>query len=162
MTQSAIFLIFPALMIFAASYDCLSMTISNRLCLAVVAAFFPAAVLAGFGVEAIALHAACALAMLATGFALFARGWVGGGDAKLFAAAALWFGWDAIIDFSAATAIAGGLLALAILGVCEMARYFPAVAFMRLPDQPQMPYGVALAAGALLTYPHGPWARLLS
>ncbi|NJM33829.1 MAG: peptidase [Rhodomicrobium sp.] len=162
MTQSAVFFIFPALMVFAASYDCLAMTISNRLCLVIAAAFFPSAIVAGFGGETIALHAACGLAMLALGFLLFARGWIGGGDAKLFAAAALWFGWDATLDFGIATAIAGGLLATAILGMCEIARYFPAATLIRFPSRPEMPYGVALAAGALFTYPHTQWVQLLS
>jgi prepilin peptidase CpaA len=154
MTSSYFALIFPALMAFAASYDCLALTISNRLCLGVAASFFPLAVIAGFGIEQILLHAACGLAMLAVGFALYAGKWIGGGDAKLFAAAALWFGWGDVASFAVVAAIAGGILALAVLGLRSLWHRLPLFAAVRIDPQSELPYGVALAAGALLVYPH--------
>ena len=154
MTSSYLALIFPALMAFAASYDCLALTISNRLCVCVAASFFPLAVIAGLGAEQILLHAACGIAMLAVGFALYAGKWIGGGDAKLFAAAALWFGWGDLASFAAVTAIAGGVLALAVLGVRGLWHRLPLFAAARIDPQTELPYGVALAAGALLVYPH--------
>ena len=83
-------LLFPALMAFAAASDLLNMTISNRISLALVAGFAVLAVVCGLSPQTIAAHAATGLLVLAIGFALFARGLVGGGDAKLAAAAALW------------------------------------------------------------------------
>jgi prepilin peptidase CpaA len=154
MTSSYFALIFPALMAFAASYDCLALTISNRLCVCVAASFFPLAVIAGLGAEQILLHTACGLAMLAVGFVLYAGKWIGGGDAKLFAAAALWFGWGDLASFAAVTAIAGGILALAVLGLRGLWHRLPLFAAARIDPQPELPYGVALAAGALLVYPH--------
>lgn len=162
MTSSVLLMIFPALMAFAASYDCLALTISNRLCFSVAAAFFPLAVIAGLGLEQIALHAACGLAMLAVGFALFAGKWIGGGDAKLFAAAALWFGWGDIVSFAVVVAIAGGALALGVISLRGIWHWLPPIAARRINPQSELPYGVALAAGALMVYPHSAWMAGLS
>ena len=156
MTQP-LFLSFPALIIFAGSYDIFSKTISNRLCLAIVLAFLPAAASIGMGMVEIASHASCALVMLCAGFALFSAGWIGGGDAKLFAAAALWFGWGEIAGYAAVSAMFGGALALAVLALRLAALSLPRAVFFPLP-RPELPYGVALALAALFVYPHGPWA----
>ena len=48
-------------------------------------------------------------------FAMFALGWIGGGDAKLAAAIALWLGWGALLDYSLSAAIYGGALTIVIL-----------------------------------------------
>ena len=42
----------------------------------------------------IGMHVAAALAVLVVTFVFFSRGWIGGGDAKLAAATALWLGFD--------------------------------------------------------------------
>jgi prepilin peptidase CpaA len=157
MTSSLTLLIFPLLMAFAAAYDCLALTISNRLCLIVAGSFFPLAVLAGLAPTQMLLHATCGLAMLGIGFALFARGWIGGGDAKLFAAAALWFGWGSVASFAAIVAIAGGVLTLAVITLRASWHRLPPFAARWIQPQAELPYGVALAAGALLLYPHSFW-----
>jgi prepilin peptidase CpaA len=157
----ALFMTFPALMVFAASYDAVSMTISNRLCLLVAAAFFPVAASAGLGLLDMALNLSCAAAMLAAGFALFAAGWIGGGDAKLFAAAALWFGWSGIAEYALAVAVFGGVLSLAVLLIVRASLHVPFAALW-LPERPELPYGVALAAGALAAYPHLTWMATLA
>ena len=63
------------------------------------------------------LHFAVFAAALVAGMVMFALGWIGGGDAKLFAAAALWLGWPACFSYAAFTALAGGGLALALMGL---------------------------------------------
>src|SRR6188508_3003142 len=93
LTDAARLLLFPALMAFAAASDLFTMTISNRISLALVAGFFVLALLGGMGLYDIAMHAAAGVTVLAVAFFCFAMGWVGGGDAKLAAAAALWFGF---------------------------------------------------------------------
>lgn len=148
---------FPALIVFAGSYDILSKTISNRLCIAIALAFLPAAVSIGLGAAEIALHVSCALAMLCAGFTLFAAGWIGGGDAKLFAAAALWFGWSDIADYAAASAIIGGALALVVLALRMGSLSLPFAGMLPMP-KPELPYGVALALAALFIYPQSLWA----
>ncbi len=84
-------------------------------------------------------------------------GWVGGGDAKLAAATALWLGWDHVLDYGLAASVIGGLLTLALL---QARRWpLPQWAFRqewiaRLHDQATgIPYGIALAIAGLLVYP---------
>jgi prepilin peptidase CpaA len=161
MTFFNISLIFPALMAFAASYDSLSMRISNRLCLTLALAFFPAALAAGLPMGDIALHVACGLAMMCLGFAVFAKGWAGGGDIKLFAAAALWLGWQHIAAFAAVTVIAGGVLAVGLIAWRVLCVHFlPRHAMSG--GSGEMPYGVALACGTLIVFPGTFWATGLA
>jgi prepilin peptidase CpaA len=160
MTQS-LFLAFPALIVFAGSYDIFSKTIGNRLCIVIALLFFPAAALVGLNAVHVALHFSCAMVMLCAGFVLFAAGWVGGGDAKLFAAAALWLGWANIADYAVTSAVIGGALALAVLGLRMLTQMLP-LAVICPPPRPELPYGAALALGALFVYPQTLWATNLA
>src|SRR6185369_12137197 len=108
-------LLFPALMAFAASSDLLTMTISNRISLILVGGFFFLAVWSGMPLAEIGMHVLAALAVLVVTFVFFARGWIGGGDAKLAAAIALWFGFDHLGIYLAYAAVAGGVLTLLLL-----------------------------------------------
>ena len=82
-------LLFPALMAFAASSDLLTMTISNRLSLALTGGFFLLTLVIGMSWPAIGMHLAAAALVLMFSFGFFSQGWIGGGDAKLVAATAL-------------------------------------------------------------------------
>src|SRR5207249_9764368 len=76
-------LLFPALMAFAAASDLFTMTISNRVSLALVAGFLALAVLSGLGFYDILCHIGAGFTVLTVAFVCFAMGWVGGGDAKV-------------------------------------------------------------------------------
>src|SRR3954451_24241235 len=91
--EAALLLVFPGLMAYAAASDLLTMTIPNRRSLALVAAFALFAVASGVSAEAMLLHLAAGAVVLAGTFAMFAFGWIGGGDAKLAAVTALWLGF---------------------------------------------------------------------
>ncbi len=108
-------LLFPALMAFAAISDLFTMTISNRISLLLVAGFVLLAAFGGMSLQAISLHVAAGFAVLTFAFVCFALGWVGGGDAKLVAATALWFGFDHLMMYLVYASIAGGVLTLLIL-----------------------------------------------
>ena len=108
-------LLFPALMAFAASSDLFSMTISNKVSLALVGGFFILAVATGMSPADMASHAAAGLVVLVAAFAFFARGWVGGGDAKLAAATSLWFGFDKLLPYLLDAALLGGALTLLVV-----------------------------------------------
>ena len=157
MSQIMTLVFFPALMIFAALSDLFTMTISNRISLALVAIFLPFALWVGLSPQDIAVHLACGLGVLVFTFTLFALGWIGGGDAKLAAATAVWIGLDHLGEFGVYTALLGGLLTLSILG----ARHVPLPAWAvrwewitRLHDRDNgVPYGIALAIAGLLLYP---------
>jgi len=112
---AATLLFFPALMIFAAFSDLFTMTISNRISIALVVTFFLLAFAFRLPMEAIGQHALCAAAVLALTFLFFNLHWIGGGDAKLAAATALWLGFDHLFDYGVYAALFGGALTLAIL-----------------------------------------------
>lgn len=165
MTELICLLLFPALMAFAAASDLVTMTISNRISLALVAGFVVLAVATGMPVGTIAQNAGLALVALAIGFAFFARGWIGGGDAKLAAATVLWFGADQSVVYLIYAALFGGALTLALL-------QFRAVTLplaltrqewvMRLHEpRGGVPYGIALAAAALVVYPDQAFMKLV-
>src|SRR3954470_8340405 len=92
-------LLFPALMACAAASDLFTMTISNRISLALVGGFFGLAVLGGMAPHDILSHVGAGAAVLAVTFACFSLGWVGGGDAKVAAGVALWFGFAHLLDY---------------------------------------------------------------
>jgi len=156
-------LAFPTLMAFAASSDLFTMTISNRVSLLLVAAFFALAFATGMSSQDILWHVGAGLAVLAVTFTFFARGWIGGGDAKLAAATALWLGFDHLVPYLLYASIFGGILTLAMMRFRVMplpetlARQEWVKRLHRVDSG--VPYGIALAASALLIYPHTAWMQ---
>lgn len=167
MTAALVLLIFPALAIVAALKDATSYTIPNWVCLALLAGYFPAALVAGLPAAVFGLSLLAGLAVLVAGMGLFAAGWIGGGDAKFMAAASLWLGVGATPVFLAATALGGGVLVLALLALRSP---WLAPAFDQGPDWARRlakpgaaaPYGVAISAAALLAFPLSAPAAALS
>ena len=102
-------------MAFAASSDLLTMTISNRLSLVLAGGFFLLAVATGMSAPAIGMHLGAAALVLTVAFVFFTQGWIGGGDAKLAAATALWFGFDHLLDYLLYASLFGGALTLLLL-----------------------------------------------
>ncbi|HEX2256231.1 MAG TPA: prepilin peptidase [Afifellaceae bacterium] len=153
--------LFPAAMIYAGIADLLTFKIRNALVLAVVLAFLVLAPIAGFGLVEIALSLAVALAVFIVTFGFFAAGWIGGGDAKLATAAALWFGWEHALSYFVLAAVLGGALTLALIAF----RQVPLPAALACRDalsrlhaaSSGVPYGAALAAAALIVFPETGW-----
>ncbi|MEM9331466.1 MAG: prepilin peptidase [Pseudomonadota bacterium] len=163
MLENSLILFFPFLMIYAAMSDLFSMTISNKISLVLMAGFMVFAFLIGMSWEAIVWHWAMFAIVLLVGFTLFAFNLLGGGDAKLAASTALWFGWDHILEYIYISSIFGALLALLL--VVFRAQTLPMrmskVEWIERIHKPggMMPYGVALGAGALMVYPGTPWMQ---
>jgi prepilin peptidase CpaA len=159
--EVAVLTVLPGAVAFAAAMDLLTMKIPNRISALVVLAFFPLAMLAGMGAWDILYHVAAGLAVLALGVLLFIPGWFGGGDAKLMAAIALWIGPESLFPFIFYVALAGGMIATAFASArsVPLPRVFLGEAWaLRLHRRDAgIPYGIALAAGALLVYPHTVW-----
>lgn len=156
---------FPFLMAYAAASDLLTMRISNRVTGLVVAAFAIYALMSGMALAELGWHLAAGGLTLLVAFGMFARGWVGGGDAKLAAGTALWLGIGHLADYLIVASVLGGGLTLAIL----YARSFPLpMATSRLPfavhlhdSRTGIPYGIVLAAAALIVMPDAAgWERL--
>jgi prepilin peptidase CpaA len=156
-------LLFPALMAFAAASDLFTMTISNRVSLALVAGFLALAVLSGMGLTDILLHVGAGAAVLAVAFTCFAMGWVGGGDAKVAASAALWFGFDHLLTYLVYASLFGGVLTLMLLQFRQwpLPYAFAGQAWLLKlhAKESGIPYGIALAIGALMIYPETDWIR---
>lgn len=150
--------VFPLLMAFAATSDILTMTIANRVSILLVLGYCGLALAAGQAGQVILVdHLTCGAAVLVLSFALFAFNWIGGGDAKLAAATAVWLGWSNLADYGLLASVLGAALTL---GILHLRRH---VLPQRLAGQPWLarlhdksngvPYGVALAAAGLVLYP---------
>jgi len=150
-------LLFPGLMVISASMDFLTMTIPNAIpallllvYLGLAAVYLP--------LMAIVSDVSCGLTVLAITFVMFSMRWIGGGDAKLGAATALWMGWAALADYGVAASIFGGVLTLGLLTARStplpaLAARVPALGRLHDPKC-GVPYGIALAAAGLVEYPH--------
>lgn len=166
MAATALLVVFPFLLAYAASSDLLTMLIPNWISLALIAGFSVVAAASGMGWTEIGLHVAAALATLCATFTLFAFRLIGGGDAKLAAATALWLGLGHMLDYLLAASVLGGVLTLGLLAARSHPLPRP---FLRLPfavhlhdNRTGVPYGIALAAAGLVVVPQTPlWSTLL-
>ncbi len=141
----------------AALWDLASYTIPNPIQLALIISFATFAFAISMSWEMLGWHMLAGMLGLSIGFALFAFGVIGGGDAKLFACTALWLGLHDLPGYVLVTVMLGGGLSMALL----MFRKLPLPSVLvrhnwvlRLHNPQQgVPYGVALAAGLLLILP---------
>ncbi|MGQ7829478.1 A24 family peptidase [Altererythrobacter sp. Z27] len=99
------------------------------------------------GLSALGWHGAHAAIALLVGMALFAVGVIGGGDAKFYAGAAAYFPISAGLDLLLWVALSGGAAVIAWFGLRRvLRREKPSPESL----QAKFPYGVAIAAGAML------------
>ena len=149
-----LFFIFPCLFLVSGIFDVLTGRIPDWVSGMIVLAFFGYAILAGWSLETILYHCGICILVFFAGFVFFAFGWAGGGDGKLAAAGALWFGPSAVIDFLALSFIFGGLL----VGIVFLLRMFPLSESMVRTKWLQrwvagndgLPFGLAMAAAVLV------------
>jgi prepilin peptidase CpaA len=126
----------------AAISDTRTLRIPNAV-VAFLAATYPlAALLLGHGGD-IPMHALAGLAVFAAAACLFAVNAMGGGDVKLLAAVALWAGPAGVEPLVLATALLGGVFALAVL----------VLRWVRGLETAPIPYGVPIALAAFLLAP---------
>jgi len=157
MIDIAALLIFPLAMTYAAFSDLFTMTISNWISLLLVVAYLVLAFAVGLSWQDMAWAFACGALVLVITFGMFCAGWMGGGDAKLAAASAIWLGWAHVMNYGLVASVFGAVLTLAIISI----RRWPLPAFLtrydwvlRLHDQREgIPYGIALALAGLYIYP---------
>ena len=166
MLEALIFVVFPFCMAFAIVSDMVSMTIANRVPLVLLAAFVVVAPLTGMAWADFGWHLAAGALVLACTFGLFAIGGMGGGDAKLIAATALWMGFSPqLVEYLVQASILGGMLTLALIVYRKspLATFTGGYMFLRhfANDKVGIPYGVALGVAGLMVYPSTPlmqWA----
>lgn len=166
MLEALIFVVFPFCMVFAAVSDMLSMTIANRVSVLLIATFAIIAPFTGMDWAAYGWHFAAGGLVLLVTFGLFALGGMGGGDAKLMSATALFLGFNVhLVEYLVISAFLGGVLTVAILAYrnSALAVFTSRNMFLRhfADDAVGIPYGIVLGLGGLVAYPDSPlvvWA----
>ncbi len=161
LAATAATLLFVLTMFYAGFSDLTTYKIRNTLVLLLLLAYVVMAPIAGFAAYEMARSVAVALAVLLCAFALFAAGWLGGGDAKLAAVTTLWLGADKALVYLLCMGIVGGLFALAVY----LSRMWPlpkrlanTAWIVRLHARGgKLPYGVAITLAALFVLPSTPW-----
>ena len=130
-----------------------------------VAGFLALALASGMGLNDILLHVGAGAAVLVVAFGCFAMGWVGGGDAKVAAGAALWFGFGQLLNYLLYASLFGGALTLLLLQFRQWPLPYPFAGqawLLKLhAKESGIPYGIALAIGALTVYPETEWIRAI-
>jgi prepilin peptidase CpaA len=164
MLEIALIVFFPFMMIFSAFSDLVSMTISNKVSVALIAGFSIFALWTGMDLVTFGWHFVLFAIVLAISFALFAVGAIGGGDAKLAASTVLWLGWEHTLTYFVMASILGAMLTLILVrlrgnilpvtmeGIPWITRLYRA--------DTGVPYGIALGFSALYIYPDTEWMRL--
>ncbi|MBU6442804.1 MAG: prepilin peptidase [Alphaproteobacteria bacterium] len=164
LTEFLVLVVFPALLALAAGWDLATYLIPNWLSAGLVLTFILFAAAAAMPWTMFGYHVLAGALALTAGFALFGFGVIGGGDAKLFAAIALMLGFHDLAGYALLASLFGGALTLAILAL----RRFPLPQLLaeenwivKLHDAASgVPYGVALATGAVVLLPHAEIFRL--
>ncbi|MDL2400156.1 A24 family peptidase [Rhizobium mayense] len=160
MLEAATLLIFPLCLAVAALSDLFTMTIPNRVSLILLGSFMVLAPLLGLAWADIGMHFAGAAIVFCICFALFALNVMGGGDAKLLAASAVWFGFDlSLLSFLVHVAFLGGVVTIFILMLRSQSNVILAMG-LPVPNSllmaKKIPYGIAIAIGGFLVFPSSP------
>lgn len=160
MIAAAVFLILPLCLAMAAFSDLFTMTIPNRISVILIASFLVLAPFSGLGLEMIGMHLSGAAIVFSACFALFAFNVMGGGDAKLLSATALWFGLnESLLFLMTDVAMIGGLITLLILLVRAQSDTILAIG-LPVPNSvllaKKIPYGIAIAIGGYMAFPSSP------
>ncbi|MFK3777171.1 prepilin peptidase [Agrobacterium sp. NPDC089420] len=163
MVVAAIFLILPFCLAFAALNDLFSMTIPNRITVFLFLSFLVIAPFSGMDWHSFMMSLAAAAAVFLACFVLFATNVMGGGDAKLLTAAAVWYGFNiSLIEFLLAVTFLGGILTLGILLLRSRSQEIMAIG-IPIPDSlmvaKKIPYGIGIAAAGFVTYGEAPLVK---
>ncbi len=148
------FAVFIFGMLYTAYKDATTMTIPNWVSLMILLAFFAVTPFVWQGWEVFGVHLLVGCSVFLFGFAVFAFGWLGGGDAKLMAATAFWWQWTDLLQYVILTTLAGGFIAIFIL---SGRKFVPASVLYSdwlhklIKDETRMPYGLALSFGGIVT-----------
>lgn len=164
MISAAIMVIFPLCMAMAACSDLLTMTIPNRLSVVLIASFTLIAPFTGLSMHEILMHFAAGAAVFIFCFILFAFNVMGGGDAKILTASAIWFGFnDSLVAYLAYVSVLGGFLSLVILMMRSQHNLILAYGIpmpQTMMHKKKVPYGIAIGAAAFIAYPMSPLVKL--
>jgi prepilin peptidase CpaA len=151
------------LLALAAWRDLTTMTIPNGVSVALALGFPLVALALGLDAQTMWAHVAAGAIAFAVCLGLFYSGIIGGGDAKLYPAVAFWMGGTAALPFLLTTFVAGGALAMMLVAARRIAPSGAGTPFVlrRFCDPGEgVPYGLAIATGAIWSLPHVGWISL--
>lgn len=144
-------LLLIGLLLAAAVEDAIRLRISNLTCLAILAAGLGAMWLIGPGSQ-LWQNLVVFVGFLVVGTPLFAAKKMGGGDIKLLAVTGIWFDLQGAIILLASVLIAGGALAILLIGLRRFRRRVDGKEKPRISSSSGViPYGVAISAGAIFS-----------
>ncbi|MGR6467171.1 A24 family peptidase [Rhizobium sp. PAMB 3182] len=166
MITAAIVVIFPLCLAIAAFSDLFTMTIPNRASAILLVTFLIVAMFLGLSWQQIGLHYVAGLCVFSVCFGLFAFNVMGGGDAKLLTAAAVWFGLTpSLMEFLIYVCYVGGAVTLLIVMLRSQANAIMGMG-LSLPASilhaKKIPYGIAIGIGGFLAYPSSPLMLLIT
>lgn len=154
--------IFAAAMLHALVTDLRHRRIRNTTVIVLLAAWLPMAIAAGVPATEMAAAVVAAVMVFAAGFGCFAAGWIGGGDVKLAAAAALWLGAGQAASFLLLASVLGAVLTVLIMVAVRIRRGAVGHGRPRIDAGSRaVPYGPALAGAALALLHASPIAAAL-
>ncbi len=161
MYELLILSVFPLMVVMAGVSDFFTLKIPNWLNGIIAVSVIPFVLWAGMPLEVFAWHIIAGLVMFVAGFIFFSANIIGGGDAKMLAACGIWLGWDVLMEFALVTAFAGAALVVAIKIWAFFAnkKEVPGMGWAKnfLSKKPQLPYGIAIAAGGVIVFPTTWW-----
>ena len=158
MLEAAIIVIFPMCMALGAMTDLISMTIPNRVSLLLAGTFLVVAPLTGMDIATFGWHLLAGASVFAVCFALFAVRAMGGGDAKILASSALWFGFGAeLVGYITYVGYFGAILTILVIIMRAnsnilMSTKIPMPLYV-YDSSAGVPYGIAIGIAALITFP---------
>lgn len=158
MMLSLFSVIFVILCIYAALIDIETLTIPNWLNGWLAFLVLPALIVSAPGWGVSFWHLLIGLIAFSVTVVLFFVGIIGGGDAKMIPAVMLWLGPAASMPFIVATAFAGGMLTVIVIiaRLIVPENVTPSFGVATLKQGRGVPYGVAIAIGALFAAPYSP------
>ena len=153
--------VFPGLMIFAAISDVMARKIANWIPLTMLAGFGVLAFATGMAWSDVGLALLMGVAAFFAGFALFAMGQMGGGDVKLIAASLPWYGASMLaIDYLIAFSLFGAVVTIVFIirrwapvQMMLVSNRYSAPLAVTPTQTREVPYGLAIALGALAVHP---------
>ncbi|MCF6369238.1 A24 family peptidase [Rhizobium halophilum] len=159
---ATLLIIVPVCLFIAAVSDLFTMTIPNRISVFLLASFAVLAPVSGLPWAEISMSVAAGAIVLAVCFGFFALNIMGGGDVKLLAASAVWFGFSsALAAFIVTTAFWGGVITLLVMLLRSQSSRFAtieAVVPAQILTTRKVPYGVAIGIAGILTFWEAPIA----
>ena len=152
--EIALFATITVLLFSAAISDVMRLVIPNAISIGLVALFFVAWFILPVQTSLLN-HVGAGLLVLIVGMVLFRYGIFGGGDVKLWSAATLWFGFGSFYSQLAYISVIGGGLGIILFFARILAARYRSAQVAAMPpllqDGAAVPYGVAIAAGTILT-----------